>query len=167
VTLTESSDTWVELTDAPLAVGAVYEWAVRPDCGAVVVFSGTVRDHADGRNDVQGLIYEAYHEHAEPRMAAIVEQIRLRWPVVGNVALIHRTGSLALGESSVLVVVSSPHRPEAFEAARFGIDALKASVPIWKQEVWNGGADWALGAQHLTSAEMVSDQRRSTSDGHS
>ena len=158
------SDNWVELTEAPLQIGALYEWTVRSDCGAVVLFSGTVRDHADGRNDVQRLIYEAYEEHAVPRMATIVEEIRTRWPETGNVAMVHRTGSLELEESSVVVAVSAPHRPEAFEAARFGIDALKASVPIWKQEVWNGGSDWGLGAQHVTAAEHVADERRTRSD---
>lgn len=163
MTTRADSDTWVELTEAPLQVGALYDWAVRPDCGAVVLFSGTVRDHADGRADVQRLVYEAYEEHAVPRMTAIVGEIRTRWPQTGNVALVHRTGSLELKESSVVVAVSSPHRPEAFEAARFGIDALKASVPIWKEEVWNGGSDWALGAQHVTAAEHVADERSASS----
>jgi molybdopterin synthase catalytic subunit len=124
-------------------------------CGAVVLFSGTVRDHADGRDDVQHLTYEAYEEQAVPRLEAIASEMRTRWPETGRVALLHRLGRLELGESSVLVVVSSPHRPEAFAAARFGIDALKASVPIWKHEVWNGGSDWALGAQHLVDASSV------------
>jgi molybdopterin synthase catalytic subunit len=142
-------DNWITLTEAALQVGAVYDWAVRADCGAIVLFSGTARDHAEGRDDVQHLTYEAYEEHALPKLASIIDELRARWPMVGRVALLHRLGRLDIGESSVLVVVSAPHRPEAFAAARFGIDALKASVPIWKHEVWNGGADWALGAQHL------------------
>jgi molybdopterin synthase catalytic subunit len=150
-----TGDTWVALTDAPLPVGVAYEWCVQPRCGAVVMFSGTVRDHADGRCDVEHLTYEAYEEQAVPRMAAIADELRVRWPDAGRVVLLHRLGRLDLGESSVLVVVSTPHRPEAFAAARFGIDALKASVPIWKHEVWNGGADWALGAQHLVDASAV------------
>jgi molybdopterin synthase catalytic subunit len=148
-------DTWIGITDDPLSVGTVYDWAVLPRCGAVVMFSGTVRDHAEGRNDVASLTYEAYAEQATPRLGAIADEIRTRWPNVGRIALLHRLGTLGLGESSVLVVVSTPHRPEAFEAARFGIDALKASVPIWKHEVWNDGADWALGAQHVVGADRV------------
>jgi molybdopterin synthase catalytic subunit len=151
--------TWIALTDLELPVGAVYDWAVLPSCGAVVLFSGTVRDHAEGRDDVAHLTYEAYEEQALPRLAQIDDEIRTRWPTVGRVALLHRLGQLELTESSVLVVVSSPHRPEAFEAARFGIDALKAGVPIWKHEVWNAGADWALGAQHITAPGAVESKR--------
>ena len=121
------------------------------------MFSGTVRDHADGRDAVEHLTYEAYEEQAMPKLQAIVAELRARWPVAGRVVLLHRLGRLELGESSVLVVVSTPHRPEAFAAARFGIDALKASVPIWKHEVWNDGADWALGAQPLVDASAVED----------
>jgi molybdopterin synthase catalytic subunit len=150
-----TGDTWIGVTDAALSVGAAYDWCVVPSCGAVVLFSGTVRDHADGREGVEHLTYEAYEEHAVAKMAALVDELRARWPMVVKVVLLHRVGRLELGESSVLVVVSSPHRPEAFEAARFGIDALKASVPIWKHEVWNGGEDWALGAQHLVEASEV------------
>ncbi len=148
-------DTWIGLTDEPLSVGAAYDWAVRPDCGAVVLFSGTVRDHADGRPDVSELTYEAYEGPALTKLEAIDAELRRRWPTVGRVVLLHRLGRLGLEESSVLVVVSAPHRPEAFVAARFGIDTLKASVPIWKHEVWNGGEDWALGAQHLVDPSLV------------
>ncbi len=69
--------------------------------------------------------------------------------------LAHRTGPLKLGESSVVVAVSSPHRPEAFEAGRFGIDTLKATVPIWKREVWKDGEDWALASQDITDVKAV------------
>ncbi len=159
VLLPPDGETWIALTDLELPVGAVYDWAVRPSCGAVVLFSGTVRDHADGRDDVTHLTYEAYEEQAVPRMAQIDVELRIRWPAVGRVALLHRLGRLGLGESSVIVAVSSPHRPEAFEAARFGIDALKAGVPIWKHEVWNAGSDWALGAQQITVPGAVDGNR--------
>jgi molybdopterin synthase catalytic subunit len=150
-----TGETWILLTEETLPVGAAYEWTVLPDRGAVVLFSGTVRDHADGRDGVQHLTYEAYEEQAIPKLEAIALEMRARWPAIGRVVLLHRLGRLELGESSVLVVVSAAHRPEAFAAARFGIDALKATVPIWKHEVWNGGADWALGAQHLVDAHAV------------
>ncbi|MEO7398796.1 MAG: molybdenum cofactor biosynthesis protein MoaE [Ilumatobacteraceae bacterium] len=141
--------TWVGITAEPLPVAAAYEWAVRADCGAVVLFSGTVRDHAEGRPHVQHLTYEAYDEHAVAKMDEIAAVIRGRWPSAGAIVLLHRTGRIDIGESTVIVAVSSPHRAEAFEAGRYAIDALKAGVPIWKHEVWDGGADWGIGAQAL------------------
>lgn len=150
-----SGDDWLGLTDAPLPIGALYEWCVTPACGAVVLFSGTVRDHADGREGVQRLEYEAYEEMVVPKLAEIAAEARTRWPSIGRVVLVHRVGSLELGESSVVVAVSSPHRAEAFAAARFAIDALKVSVPVWKREVWAEGADWSPSAQPLTDATDV------------
>jgi molybdopterin synthase catalytic subunit len=145
-----ASATWLALTPSPLPVAEIYEWCVRPDCGAVVLFSGTVRDHAEGRAGVAHLTYEAYEEQVEPRLAAIAAEIRHRWPTTGRIALLHRAGRLGVGTSSVVVAVSAPHRDAAFEAARYGIDTLKATVPIWKQESWAGGEDWALGARSVT-----------------
>ena len=150
-----AGDTWVGLTAECLPVGDAYEWAVRADCGAVVLFSGTVRDHAEGRVGVQHLTYEAYDEHVPAKMMAIADEVRVRWPDTGRVVLLHRTGRLEIGESSVIVVVSSPHRPEAFEAGRYAIDALKASVPIWKHEVWDGGSDWGTGAHEVVAPQNV------------
>lgn len=155
MTAPENGDDWYELTDQPLPVGQVYEWAVRPDCGAVVLFSGTIRNHAEGRSGVEHLTYEAYVEQAVPRFQAIGDELRQRWPDVGRVALVHRTGRLDVGESSVLAVVSAPHRPNAFDAARFAIDALKESAPIWKHEVWADGADWGTGSHDIRSARAV------------
>lgn len=150
-----NGDTWIELTERELPVGETYEWALLPSCGAVVLFSGTVRDHSEGRVGVQTLAYEAYEEEVVPKCEAIVVEMRRQWPDIGRVALLHRIGELQLTESSVLVVVSSPHRPTAFEAARFGIDALKSTVPIWKRESWGEGEDWAQSAQHITTIEEV------------
>lgn len=154
----EDADTWVGLTDGPLPVDAAARWAVRPDCGAVVLFSGTARDHAEGRPGVSMLEYEAYTEHVEPRLAAIADEARRRWPDLGRIALLHRTGPVEVGESAVVVAVSSPHRDAAFEAARFGIDTLKSTVPIWKRERWDGGESWGLEPQHLVD---VDEQRQS------
>lgn len=150
-----SGDDWLGLTDAPLPIGEIYDWSVRPDCGAVVLFSGTVRDHAEGRSDVTHLEYEAYEEMVGPKLREIVDETRARWTDVGRVALIHRTGRLALGESSVVAAVSAPHRPEAFAAARFAIDALKVSVPVWKREIWADGSDWGTNAADLVEASDV------------
>ncbi len=133
----------------------MYEWCVRPDCGAVVLFSGTVRDHADGRSDVQRLEYEAYDEMVVPKLTEIVAEARQRWPHSGRIVLVHRVGTLELGESSVVAAVSAPHRDEAFAAARYAIDALKVSVPVWKREVWAEGSEWGTNAQHLIDATEV------------
>jgi molybdopterin synthase catalytic subunit len=143
---------WCALTEEPLTLGVFADWAVLPGCGAIVAFSGTVRDHADGRSGVSMLEYEAYEEQVAPKLAEIAAEARRRWPTLGRFVLVHRVGPMAVGESSVVVVASSPHRPEAFEAARFGIDTLKATVPIWKKEHWADGADWGL---HATPVERV------------
>ena len=150
-----SGDTWLGLTSDPLPVGQAADWAVRPHCGAVVLFSGTVRDHAGDRTNVTRLEYEAYEEQVEPRLRAIADEARARWPELGRLVLLHRIGPLDVGESSVVVVASAPHRPEAFSAARFCIDSLKATVPIWKREVWEGGEAWGLDATEVTDASEV------------
>ena len=154
-----AGDDWLALTTEPLPVGAAYDWAVLPSCGAVVLFSGTARDHAEGRTGVVELTYEAYDDHVLPRFVAIAAEIRRTWPATGRVAILHRTGALALGESSVVVTVSAPHRGEAFEAARFGIDTLKATAPIWKRERWADGADWALGTHEVTDVADIAAPR--------
>ncbi len=151
----DSGDDWLGVTDSELPIGELYQWCVRPDCGAVVLFSGTVRDHADGRTDVVQLEYEAYDEMVVPKLAEIAAETRARWSDVGRIALVHRIGVLGLGESSVVAAVSCPHRPEAFDAARFAIDALKVSVPVWKREIWEGGSDWGTNAADLIDASEV------------
>ena len=138
----EATIDWVALTELPLSIGLFADWAVLPRCGAVVAFSGTVRDHADGRSGVSLLEYEAYEEQVVPKLQAIVDEARRLWPTLGRMALVHRIGPMTVEESSVIVAVSSPHRPEAFEAARFGIDTLKSTVPIWKKEHWGDNAAW-------------------------
>lgn len=147
---------WFALTADDLPVGAAYEWAVRPDCGAVVLFSGTVRDHADGRDDVVALWYEAYEEAVVPVFGELAAEARKRWPTLGRIVLWHRTGELGLGASSVIAVASAPHRAEAFEAARYLIDALKVAAPIWKRERWAGGEDWGTRATAIRPAGTVS-----------
>ena len=141
-------DDWLGLTHAVLPVGTATDWAIRPDCGAVVTFCGTARDHAPGRPGVTELEYEAYEEQVVPRLATIADEARRRWDL-GRLALLHRVVPVAVGEASVVVVASSAHRPEAFEAARYAIDRLKATVPIWKREAWDGGEDWGLDATPL------------------
>ncbi|MCY4517585.1 MAG: molybdenum cofactor biosynthesis protein MoaE [Acidimicrobiaceae bacterium] len=149
MTVPSEQDTWVELTAEELPIGAVYDWALDPAAGAVVLFSGTVRDHAEHRTGVTQLVYEAYESEVAPRLADIAAEMRRRWPSVRKAALLHRVGTLSLTESSVVVAASSPHRDVAFEAARFGIDTLKATVPIWKQEHHDAGTDWGLQSQPI------------------
>lgn len=148
-------DDWTALSADPLPIGVATEWVGRPDCGAIAVFCGTARDHAGDRAGVDQLVYEAYEEQAEPRLQAVVAEVRARWPMVGRVALLHRTGALAVGDTAVVVAVSTPHRQEAFAAARFAIDAIKASVPIWKKERWDDGEAWGLEGNELRSPAEV------------
>jgi molybdopterin synthase catalytic subunit len=140
---------WVVVTGAPLPWADAVEWAGGPGCGAVVTFSGTVRDHSEGRPGVVSLEYEAFEDAAERRLAEVAAAARRQWPSVERVALLHRVGLLEVGESSVLVVVSSPHRDEAFESARFCIDTLKRTVPVWKKETWQDGSDWSACAHAI------------------
>ena len=146
---------WLGLSDQPLPVETASSWVIRPDCGAVVTFCGTARDHSDGRPDVRQLDYEAYTEQVVPRLVDLVADMRARWPEVGRVAMLHRVGSLAVTEAAVVVAVSTPHRDSAFEAARFGIDTLKSTTPIWKKEAWADGESWGLEAQHLTQVDAA------------
>ena len=145
----EAPDTpdWLAVSAEPLPVGAAADWAVLPSCGAVVLFSGTAREHSGDRSGLVSLAYEAYEEHVLASFSGIVADLRRQWPVLGRIALLHRVGELSVGESAVVVVVSAPHRPEAFEAARAGIDALKAGAPIWKKEIWAGEETWARSEQ--------------------
>lgn len=140
---------WVGLTRDQLPIEAVHGWATIPECGAVVLFTGVVRDHAEGRDGVVALTYEAYEERAEERLAAVAAEARQRWPVVGRVALVHRIGEVPLGQPTVVVAVSAPHRAEAFEAARFAIDTLKETVPVWKLEHGADGSSWSSAAHDV------------------
>jgi molybdopterin synthase catalytic subunit len=155
-----SGDDWVALSGSDLPVQEATRWVGRPDCGATVVFTGNARDHAEGRPAVHRLEYEAYEEPALRCMGEVLVELRRRWPTVGRVALLHRTGVVDIGGAAVVVAVGAPHRGEAFEAARYAIDELKRTVPIWKRESWAGGESWGLEAQHLT---QVGRQPRSVS----
>ena len=135
----------------PLPVEAGLAWAQLPSCGGIVCFTGTVRDHAEGRTGVKWLEYEAYNEQVEPRMQAIAAEARSRWPEIARIVLLHRIGRLQLSEVAVVAIVSAPHRDEAFAGARFAIDTLKHTAPIWKKESWEGGEGWG------TCAHPVSD----------
>jgi molybdopterin synthase catalytic subunit len=129
------------LTHQPIDYGALTEQVRRNGCGAVVLFLGTVRDLTGERVTV-ALDYEAYPGMAEKKMAEIEADTRQRWPV-GHMTMVHRLGHLEVGDVSVAVAVSCPHREQAFEACRHAIDRLKELVPIWKKENWaDGASDW-------------------------
>ena len=131
----------IRLTHDAIDYHALTEQVRRPNCGGVVVFLGTVRDLTGERVTV-ALEYEAYPGMAEKKMAEIESDTRQRWPV-GDIALIHRLGHLEVGDISVAVAVSCPHRAQAFEACRHAIDRLKELVPIWKKEIWaDGSTEW-------------------------
>lgn len=128
------------LTADPLSVEAAYAFATDPAAGAVVVFTGTIREESNGRA-VSALSYEAYAEQAERQLSTLAAEMAETWPATRAVWMEHRVGTLAIGEPAVVVAVSAGHRTEAFEAARHGIDTLKATVAIWKEEHWaDGGA---------------------------
>lgn len=150
-----AQDVWLGLSDTALPVGDVYEWCVQPHCGAVVLFSGTVRDHAEGREDVTQLEYQVYDEQVIPKFREIADEARQRWAELGRIAILHRFGVLELGESAVVVAVAAPHRSDAFVAARFVIDAVKASAPIWKREIWSRGSAWGTGASPLVPVSEI------------
>jgi molybdopterin synthase catalytic subunit len=128
----------VRLTKDPIDLARM--GTADPRDGAVCLFVGVVRNENGGR-PVSHLEYEAYEEMALPLMEEIAREALGLWPIT-KVEMVHRLGSLAIGEPSVAVAVTSPHRAQAFEACRHAIDALKARVPIWKKEYYTDGSEW-------------------------
>jgi MoaE-MoaD fusion protein len=135
----------VEIGPAPLDPRRLEAAVAHPSAGGICTFTGVVRDNSLGRS-VTHLEYEAYAEMAEAEIRRITDEIGGRWPDA-RVAVAHRTGRLQIGEASVVVAVSCPHRAEAFEACRYGIDRLKESVPIWKKEFAADGESWIEGTR--------------------
>jgi molybdopterin synthase catalytic subunit len=133
----------LELVRAPIATAEIAASLKAPADGAQVVFEGIVRNHSGGRATLY-LEYQAYEPMALAGMRAIVAEMRERYPV-DRVAMVHRLGRIEIGETAVLVIVSSAHRAAAFDACRYGIDELKRRVPIWKKEYFADGAMWAQG----------------------
>jgi molybdopterin synthase catalytic subunit len=130
----------VALTRTALDLPALIARVGDPRAGAVLLFCGTVRAHSRGR-DVEFLEYEAYERMALDEMRRIADEAARRWPVL-RLAAAHRLGHLEIGEVSIAIAVSAPHRADAFAAARYVIDTLKQAVPIWKKEVWADGEEW-------------------------
>jgi molybdopterin converting factor subunit 1 len=133
----------IEITTEPLDARRLEAAVAHAGAGAICTFTGIVRDNSRGES-VTHLEYEAFAGMAEDQMRAICDEIAERWPEA-RVAMAHRTGRLEIGEPSVVVSVSSPHRAEAIAACKWGIDRLKESVPIWKKEFAVGGAVWIEG----------------------
>lgn len=156
VPVPEAGDDWLELTSEPLSTERALDWAGRPGCGAVASFVGIVRDNAEGHSGVRWIDYEAYPEQVLKRFEAIAAAARRRWPVIGALLIWHRVGHIELGEASVVVAVSTPHRAEAFDACEYLIDTLKATAPIWKHETWEGGTDWSLSARPIEPPPGIS-----------
>lgn len=140
------------LVREPIVPREIVEGLKAPDDGAVVVFDGFVRNHFKGQRTLY-LEYEAYEPMAYSKMREIGAEIRANFKI-HRLAIVHRLGRLEIGETSVLIAVSSPHRGAAFDACRYAIDTLKRAVPIWKKEYFVGGAVWAEG--EIPSQQAIS-----------
>ncbi len=128
------------LVEGPLDLDAVVAEAADERAGAIATFQGTVRKQSRGR-DVNALEYEAYSEMAEKVIAAIADEVKERYDLCA-VAVAHRLGRVEIGETSVVIAVSAPHRHDALAACKDVIDALKDRVPLWKKELYVGGEEW-------------------------
>jgi molybdopterin synthase catalytic subunit len=135
----------IRITFDPIGADEAAAFVADRTAGGTCLFLGTVRDHS-ATGAVTGLTYEAWEEMAAQRLEEIGEEMLEKWPV-RKVALLHRTGDLVIGEASVVVACSAPHRAEAFDACRYGIERLKEDVPIWKKEhLAEGESHWVMGS---------------------
>jgi molybdopterin synthase catalytic subunit len=132
------------VTQEPIDLPALVQYVSDPEAGAIVPFIGTTRNNNEGRK-VIALDYEAYPEMAEKELARIGADAAKQWPIC-RMAIVHRLGPVQIGEASVIIAVSSPHRDAAFAASRYAIEEIKKTVPIWKKEVYEGGEVW-IGTQ--------------------
>lgn len=137
-----------EITRAPIDKAALELRLLTGAAGAIVTFDGVVRNQTKGR-EVVSLHYEAYEPMAVKEMRKVGEEIRTRWPDVLHIGIIHRFGELQVTESSIAIVITSPHRRVAFEACHYAIDRVKQTVPIWKKEIFADGEAWVEGAESI------------------
>lgn len=137
-----------DIVETAIETDAVIAKAASAKAGAISTFHGVVRDNSLGRK-VLYLFYEAYPPMAIREMRKIEDEIRAKWDVIA-VAITHRIGRVEIGEASVVIAVSSPHRRDSIEACHFAIDRLKQTVPIWKKEYWEGGEIWIENPQGST-----------------
>ena len=135
----------IRVTSEPITTSEAIAFVADGAAGGTCVFVGTVRDHS-AAGTIVGLTYEAWNELAETRLQEIAAELFEKWPL-RKVALLHRTGELSVGDISVVVACSSPHRGDAFDGCRHGIERLKQDVPIWKKEhVADGDSHWVMGS---------------------
>ena len=140
----DSDDALFQVTSEPLDPQRLVDAVRKDESGAVALFYGVARNHSEGRR-VRALEYDAYPAMAEKKLREVADAVRARWPITG-IGVWHRTGTLAIGETSLLVAVSAAHRQEAFEACHDAVDRIKQTVPIWKKEVWeDGDGAWVAG----------------------
>jgi len=128
------------LTDGVIDSAALVAHVMRPSDGAYVLFEGVVRNHHEGRA-VESIFYDAYRPMAEKEIDVIVRDVATQFPDVA-IGVIHRLGHLIVGDTSIAIVCSSPHRAESFAACRMMIDRIKQTVPIWKKERGPNGEEW-------------------------
>ena len=128
------------LTEDPIDARTLVQRVFRNSDGAYVLFEGVVRNHHDGKA-VESIFYDAYRPMAEKQIDTIVREIEGQFPAVA-LAVVHRLGHLAVGDSSIAIVAASPHRDDAFKACRMMIDRIKETVPIWKKERGPDGEEW-------------------------
>ncbi|HYP00413.1 MAG TPA: molybdenum cofactor biosynthesis protein MoaE [Pyrinomonadaceae bacterium] len=140
----EAASDFFELTTDPVNVGAVARRVVPPHCGATVTLDGYVRQFTRGRDETLYLVYEAYAPMALGEMRRLGARVREQFEIA-HIGIVHRTGRLEIGETSVVICVSAPHRRAAFEACEWAIRELKRTVPIWKKEFFAGGEVWIEG----------------------
>ncbi|MBC6610431.1 molybdenum cofactor biosynthesis protein MoaE [Hymenobacter sp. BT507] len=131
----------IDLTDQPIDITVALQLAEDDGAGAVNSFIGTVRNQSTGRRVVR-LDYEAYDSMALHQLRKVAEQAQEKWPMLRQVVVIHRKGTLHIGDVAVIVAVSTPHRAESFAACQYIIDTLKQVVPIWKKEFYEDGTTW-------------------------
>lgn len=152
------------LTRGVIDPSEVLRSVANPGSGAVVLFLGTVRDNSEA-GSVDRIEYEAYEPMAEKRLAEAEREVKRMWPTTTGVRIVHRVGGLAVGEVSVAVAVSSPHRADAFEACRHAIETIKHDVPIWKRERLDDGNEvWVEGVP-VGSGARGGSRRRFKKDG--
>ncbi len=131
------------ITDKPIETERLIKSVESPGAGAIITFNGLVRNNAEGKQ-VLRMEYEAYTKMAEKLMAELIEKIMSDFNITG-ITMQHRTGMLEIGESSVMIAVSAPHRVDAFDACQYAIDTIKETIPIWKKEYSQDGVSWVEG----------------------
>ena len=142
-----------KITDERIRPEALHDVVLSDSDGAITTFAGVVRDNTKGRA-TQYLEYDVYAEMAEKEMRTIGDEIKARWEV-DSVGMLHGRGRMEIGDISVLIAISSPHRKASLEACHYAIDRLKESVPIWKKEVWTDGEAWIDGDPSSSPPEAV------------